>query len=121
MLKIIEGLPQNVLGVEASGKVSHEDYQKVLIPAAEAKMAHGTCSMLYYAGPQFEGFELQALWKDGAFGTKYWDHFKRIAVVTDSEGLQEAVTMFCPFFAGEMQVFDVEDLGKAKAWIAGKA
>ena len=39
MLKLIEGLPPEVLGVEATGTITHEDYRKVLIPAAEALSA----------------------------------------------------------------------------------
>ena len=37
MLKIIEGLPANVLGVTAEGKITGEDYSTVLIPAIETK------------------------------------------------------------------------------------
>jgi hypothetical protein len=32
MLALIEDLPPDILGVEAAGKVTHEDYQKILIP-----------------------------------------------------------------------------------------
>jgi hypothetical protein len=33
MFHIIEGLPQGVLGFEASGRVTHDDYRDVLIPS----------------------------------------------------------------------------------------
>ncbi len=39
MFKMIEGLPQNVLAIEATGKFTHEDYQHTLIPRAAAKIA----------------------------------------------------------------------------------
>ena len=67
MLKLIEGLP-DVLGIEAAGKVTHEDYRKVLIPAAETLMTKGPTGMLYLAGPDFSGYELEALRDDTAFG-----------------------------------------------------
>ena len=38
MLKLIEDLPVNVLGVTAEGKITGEDYEKVLIPALEEKL-----------------------------------------------------------------------------------
>jgi len=41
MLKLIQDLPPHVLGIEAAGKVTHEDYRKVLIPAAEADDGQG--------------------------------------------------------------------------------
>ena len=62
MLIILEGLPPDVLGVEAVGKVTHEDYRKVLIPRAEAMMAKGPIKMIYVVGKEFTGYELEALW-----------------------------------------------------------
>ena len=55
MLNLIEGLPPDVLGIEAAGKVTHRDYREVLIPAVEAKIVQGPIRMLYVAGPNFTG------------------------------------------------------------------
>jgi SpoIIAA-like len=120
MLKLIEGLPQDVFGIEAAGKVTHEDYQKTLIPAAEAMMTKGPVRMLYVAGPDFSGYELEALWDDATFGFKYWHQFTRIAVVTESTWLRAAITMFSPFFSSEIRLFKFPELGAAKDWIADK-
>ncbi len=118
MLKLMEGLPANVLGIEATGKVTHDDYRKILIPAAEAMMASGPIGMLYVTSPSFTGYELEALWDDGAFGIKHWRQFKRIAVVTDSTWLRAAITMFCPFFPSEIHLFKTSELAVARDWIA---
>jgi hypothetical protein len=120
MLKLIEGLPPDVLGIDASGKVTHEDYRKVLIPAAEAKMIHGPVKMLYVAGPEFSGYELEALWDDAAFGLKHWRQFSRIAMVTESAWLRAAATMFSPFFPSEIRLFKISELAAAKDWIVRK-
>lgn len=119
MLTLIEDLPPTVLGVEASGKVTHEDYLNILIPNAEAMMAEGPIKMLYVIGDNFTGFELGALWDDGAFGVKHWHDFSRIAVVTDHAWLRAAVSMFKPFFPHEVRLFRLSDLAAAKAWLAG--
>ena len=117
MLKLIEGLPPEVLGVEATGTVTHEDYRKVLIPAAEAKMAGGPTKMLFVAGSQFSGYALEALWDDAAFGFKHWHQFRRVAVVTESGWLRAAVTMFSPFFPSHVQLFRLGELDVAKEWL----
>ena len=65
MFKFIEGMPADVLAVEATGKVTHEDYRDRLIPKAEAMMGHGPIRLLYVIGPAFSGFELGALVDDG--------------------------------------------------------
>ncbi len=41
MFKLIEDLPPDVMGIEAAGKVTHEDYKTILIPKAEAMIAKG--------------------------------------------------------------------------------
>ncbi len=119
MLTLIENLPPTVLGVEASGKVTHEDYLNILIPNAEAMMAKGPIKMLYVIGDNFTGYEIEALWDDGAFGVKHWHDFSRIAVVADHAWLRAAVSMFKPFFPHEIRLFRLSDLAVAKAWLAG--
>ncbi|MGO8952973.1 MAG: STAS/SEC14 domain-containing protein [Rhodomicrobium sp.] len=117
MLKLIEGLPTDVMGIEAIGKVTHEDYKTVLIPMAEAMIAKGPIKMLYVAGQDFDGYELEALWDDGTFGVKHWHDFTRVAVVADQTWLRAAVTMFRPFFPCEVRLFRLAGLAAAKAWI----
>ena len=117
MFRLIEDLPPGVLGIEASGKVTHEDYQNILIPRAEAMIAKGPVKLLYVAGKDFEGYELEALWDDSAFGVKHWHDFTRVAVVADQAWLRAAVTMFKPFLPCEVRLFNLSDLAAAKTWI----
>jgi hypothetical protein len=118
MFKLIVGLPQNVLAIEASGQVTHEDYCDTLIPKAKAMIAKGPVKMLYVIGSEFTGFELEALWDDSKFGLTHWHDFSQIAVVADQSWLRAAVSMFTPFFRGEVRIFHVSELAAAKAWIA---
>jgi hypothetical protein len=118
MFKFIEGLPPEVLAIEASGKVTHEDYRSTLVPKAEAMIAQGPIKMLYVIGKDFTGFELEALWDDSMFGLKHWHDFSDIAVVTDHAWLSATVNMFRPFFHGEVRLFGLTDLPAAKDWIA---
>jgi SpoIIAA-like len=119
MLKVIQDLPPDILGIEAAGKVSHEDYRNVLIPRAEAMMAKGPIRMLYVIGQDFTGYELGALWDDGAFGIKHWRDFSRVAVVGDQGWLRTAVTLFKPFFPCAVRLFRLAELPAARAWIIG--
>jgi hypothetical protein len=118
MFKLIEGLPPDVLAIEAAGKVTHEDYRGTLIPKAEAMMAKGPIKMLYVIGKEFTGYELEAMWDDGAFGIKHWREFRQVAVVADQAWLRAAVSMFTPFFPAEVRLFALAELSEAKDWIA---
>jgi hypothetical protein len=118
MLKLIEGLPPHVMAIEAVGRVTHRDYQSILIPKAEAMLAQGPIDMLYLLGDDFSGFELEALWDDATFGARHWRGFSRIAVVTDHAWIRAAVSMFNPFVPGEVRLFKLSDLPAAKTWTA---
>ena len=117
MFKLIEGMPVDVLAIEAVGTVTHDDYRTVLIPKAEAMMAEGPIKMLYVVGTEFTGYELEALWDDGAFGIKHWHEFRRIAVVADQSWMRAAISMFSPFFPAEVRLFNLSELSVAKNWI----
>ncbi len=117
MLRLIDGLPPDVLAIEATGKVTHEDYHNTLIPRAEAMMANGPIRMLYVIGRDFTGYELEALWDDSKFGIQHWHDFSHVAVVADQVWLRASVSMFTPFFHGEVRLFKLSELDAAKAWI----
>ena len=72
MLKILEGLPNNVLGVSGEGKITGKDYETVLIPAiAEKLKANKKLRMLYHLGINFTGFDLSAMLDDAKMGMKH--------------------------------------------------
>ncbi len=119
MLKFIDGLPPDVLAIEALNKVTHDDYRDVLIPKAESMLGKGQIKFLYVIGKKFTGFEPGALWDDAVFGLNHWRDFGKIAVVTDHAWLGATINMFKPFFHGEIRLFGLSDLPAAKTWITG--
>ena len=86
-----------MLAIEATGKVTPEDYHNTLIPKAEAMMAKGPIRMLYVIGKEFSGYELEALWDDGKIGLKHWHDFSSRAGVSDQAWIRAAVHMVQPF------------------------
>jgi hypothetical protein len=117
MFKQIEGLPADVLAIEASGQITRQDYRATLIPLADRLMAKGPIRMLYVIGPEFTGYDLEAVWDDTAFGFAHWHAFRQIAVVTDHAWVIGVINMFKPFFHGEIRLFRLAELSAAKAWV----
>jgi hypothetical protein len=121
MIQFIDGYPENVLAVTASGVVSDEDYKKTLIPAAEAKIRqHGRISVLYQLGPMFEGFAAKAMVDDAAFGFKHRKEFERVALVTDVEWIKRAVRMLRFMVPCPITIYENADLDKARTWVCSK-
>lgn len=117
-MTVIDGLPVDVLGIEASGKVTHNEYRDVLIPRAEAMIAKGPIKLMYVIGDDVTGFELEALWDDGVFGATHRRDVSRVAFVTDHAWLRGAASVFAPLFPAEIRLYKIADLPAARAWIA---
>jgi len=123
MLEIISGLPDNVLGFTAKGKVTSEDYETILIPAVEKKLKnHEKVSLLYNLGDEFKGFEAEAMWDDAKVGLAHITKWDKIAIVTDVNWIEKAGKIFgfaieTMSVTGDVKVFHNAELEQAKEWI----
>ena len=119
MIEKISDLPGNVLGFTASGKVTADDYESVLIPAVEEKLAEQKkIRLLYHLDDGFTGYEAGALWDDTKIGLKHLTAWERIAVVTDVDWIRTSVKVFGFAMPGEVKVFENSGLAEAKAWLS---
>jgi hypothetical protein len=120
MLKLIDGLPDNVIGVRAIGEVEDDDYEEVLVPAIEDRLSrHDKVRLLYVLGDEFTGYEGDAMWEDVKLGLKTFNSYDRLAIVTDATWVRRSVKAFGWLIPGEVQVFHSESLDDAKGWITG--
>ncbi len=120
MIRILEGLPDNVLGVEASGKVTDDDYETVLVPAVQERIdGGGKIRFLYVLGEEFDGWTMGAMWEDAKLGGSELRAWEKVAVVTDKDWLQHMVKAFGWMIPGDVRVFGLGELEDAKAWVAG--
>ncbi len=119
MLKLLEGLPANVVGIEAVGRVDAADYREVLEPAVEqALQAHDKLRLLYVLGKDFEGYAPWAAWEDTKLGISHWDAWERLAVVTDREWIGDAVRAIAWMLPAEVRVVPTDGRDEAITWVA---
>ena len=120
MIEIITDMPENVLAVRASGKVTGEDYDKVLIPALDDKLKkQKKIRVLYHiVGRDFSGFTAEAMWDDAKVGIRHLSAFEKIAVVSDVNWIVGAVKIFAFVIPCPVKVFGSEKLSEAKAWVS---
>ncbi len=119
MLRPIFDLPPGVIGYSAVGKITADDYGKVLIPEMEARIAEGgKLRFLYVLGPEFEGFEVGAMVDDATFGFRHFFDFEKIAFVSDHSAYRQMVAGFGLMMPAEVRSFPFAEMDKAKAWLA---
>ena len=119
MIELLADTPANVVGFEAVGEVSAEDYKSTLIPAVESAFAEtGKLRLLYVLGERFDGISGGAAWQDFKLGMEHLRSWERIAVVTDVEWIGHAIKAFGWTIPATVRVFGVGERAAAEAWVA---
>ena len=119
MIKLLQDLPDNVVGFVASGLISASDYETVLIPAITAAIGrHGKVRILYQLESDFTGFTPGAIWDDMTLGLGHLTAWERVAVVTDVGWVAHAASMFGFVMPCPVRVFSLSDRARAMEWIA---
>jgi hypothetical protein len=122
VIRAIEGMPEGTTGLEASGKLSLSDYRDVLEPALAAAVVAGELRLLFVL-TDFDGLEHGAWIEDAKTGLRTWfrEHsaWKRFALVTDVEWVAKSMRLFAWMAPGEVLVCGLEELERAKGWVAG--
>lgn len=119
MMKLLTNLPEDVVGVSASGQIDARDYETVLIPAIDSALQkHKRIRMFYQLTTDFDGFTTGAMWDDAKLGLAHLPAWERIAVVTDVHWVTNATRMFAFLFPGVVKVFSNEEQFDAVKWIS---
>jgi hypothetical protein len=120
MLKKLDHLPAGVVGVEASGKVTREDYETVLLPLIDQSYEEGEkLRFLYHFGSAFKGFTPGATWEDFKIGRRVLNRIERCAIVSDVEWIRTTSRFFGALMPCPVRVFSNDQMAEAKAWVAG--
>ncbi len=118
MFEQIENLPEHVMGIKVSGKVTADDYRQHLIPIIEEKLTtHKRVDCLCVIEKSFSGTEPAAIWEDFRFGMAKVNRWGRIAAVTDIDWIENSVNIFKIFWPGHLRQFDLDEYDKARDWV----
>jgi SpoIIAA-like len=119
MIEILQGFPETVVALSATGRVTRQDYEKVLIPKVQQALAsHDRIRCYYEVGAAFSGFDGGALWEDFKLGVEHLRRWERVVVVTDVDWIRLAVNFFRFLVPSEVKVFPATQAAEARRWIA---
>lgn len=122
MLTLMTDLSGASLGFSATGEVTAEDYEQILIPIVQDRLdGYGKARLLMHFGEDFEGYSLGAAWDDAKFGLMHIGDFEKLAVVSDAGWIRRAVKVIAPFVRYPVHVFHDTELEAAKQWITEAA
>ncbi len=115
MISLIEGLPDDIVGIVATGKVTRKDCVRVLVPAVQKTLRlHDKIRLYYEIGSRFPG----AAWDDLQVAIEPLPQWDRIAVVTDVGWIRHTVNALRFVIPGDIRVFATVRAREGREWIA---
>jgi hypothetical protein len=118
VIRDIPGLPQGIIGFEASGRVGTDDYRRVLDPILESAATSGRTLRLVAVISDDASFDAGALLEDARMGLKTWSAWERIALVSDRSAIRDGVGLLGWAFPSAVKVFPSGELAEAIEWAA---
>jgi hypothetical protein len=119
MFEPLADLPNGVIGFEAVGEVTPDDFESVLLPAIEAAAKAGKIRLLFVLGERYTGFKAGVVWEKAKMRAEHIGAWERCALVTDIEWIERIVGLLHFMLPGNLKLFPLAELDGAKAWVAG--
>ena len=119
VIRTMPGMPAGVIGLEAVGRVSDQDYEQVLVPAVTSALERGDVRLLYVLGREFDSYSAGAVWADTKLFAGHPRGWKKVAVVSDADWLENGVKAFGWLMPGKVRVFETDDVDDALEWLTG--
>ncbi|SDQ10662.1 SpoIIAA-like [Chryseobacterium soldanellicola] len=117
MITIIPEAPENVAAFNATGDVTREDFENLVIPHVKEKVdQYNELNYLLYLDTDLDNFTMGAWLQDALLGLKNLTKWNRTAIVTDKEGVQNFTDIFSVLMPGEFKSFPKENLYNALYW-----
>lgn len=117
MISIINDAPENVAAFNATGEITREDFENVVIPHVKSKIEQfDELNYLLYLDTDLDNFTMGAWLQDALLGIKNITKWNRAAVVTDKEGVQNFTDIFSVLMPGEFKSYPKENLYNALYW-----
>jgi hypothetical protein len=121
MIEALTGFPDTVAAFACHGHVTKDDYETVLIPDVEKRLAqHDKVRIYYEIAPDFAGVDPGAVWEDTKVGFAHWFRWERLAVVTDVEWIKQTMKIFGFLMPGELRAFPIAEADTARDWVTNQ-
>jgi len=122
MIEVLPDMPDGVTGIRVSGRLRGDDLREFK-PAMEEMVNTGEIRIVEVIAPDYEGFGPGGFVEDLKLGLgtvlPHHSAFKRIAIVSDKDWVAHVLHALAWMIPGELAVFGLDELERAKEWAAG--
>ncbi|GGH17964.1 STAS/SEC14 domain-containing protein [Sphingobacterium alkalisoli] len=117
MITEIISLPENLIGFEAKGEVTADDFKNVVIPKVTAFIdRHDKINYMLVLNTDVSNFTTGAWLQDAWLGLKDLAKWNRAAIVSDNDTIKKITEVFTKVMPGEFKVFEHTRYNEAVQW-----
>ena len=118
MLEIMKESEGNIIGIQATGKLTTADYDQVLVPKLEKlSQRFDTLRALFYMDRDFKGWDLPAAWANTKLDFRFRGNFEKVAIVGAPAWEEWCVRMASLLMKGELRTFKGDQIEDAWTWV----
>lgn len=119
MIEVIQGLPPYVTAFRATGTVTKEDYHKIINPLVKkVATSFGKINYMLVLNTKLKNYTLRAWIEDGLLGFRYYSKWKKLAIVTEKNGIKKFTDVFGFLIPCPTKGFKMEEFDAAKKWVS---
>jgi len=122
VIEFLPDMPEGVTGVRVSGRLRGDELREIK-PALQDRLKTGAVRIVEVIDSDYEGFGAGGLIEDLKLGIgtvlPHHSAFKRIAIVSDKQWVVHTLHALAWMMPGELAVFGLDQLERAKQWAAG--
>ena len=121
MLKLINDLPQQVIGLHAFADVTETEYESALDPLIESQLKKsGKINFVLVLETDINNFASGAWCGNVKIGFKYFFKWRKVAIVTDQKSVPGFNDLFKYIIPGKFEKFPLDALDQAIRWVSEK-
>jgi hypothetical protein len=122
VIEELPDMPEGVIGFRVAGRVTEDDLV-AFQPIVDKVLNAAEIRLVEIVEPDYDGWGPDGMSEDLKIGfgaiVQHPDAFKRIAMVSDVEWITETMDAMAWTIPGEIKLFHLDELERAKQWAAG--
>ena len=119
MVTLLTGFPPHVAAYKASGAVSKEEYENIVMHRVdEVARQFGHINFLVRLETDFDNYSLAAFLDYIKVSFEHFSKWNRMAIVSDERWLRKAYEILSKLVPGEIRSYPLDDFSTAKEWVS---
>jgi hypothetical protein len=118
MIRILNNLPQQVVGIELSGEVTKDEYDRVYPEVEKLVKRQDEINYLVVVNTEIKNLTLGVWWDDFKLAMKHVTKWNKVAIVSDENFVRNATDMLGFEYPGDSRSFSLAQMNSAIAWVS---